>query len=374
MIKILLDNYIFEKTPYGGIARYFREIIPRITALHPDISFDIICNPENLSAYPQGQNITYHFTPKVLRPNLLFWRLNEYRNQKYPTKIISKIKPDIFHSTYYQTLPKKNLKSIVTIYDFIDLCWPALSTNGKTFVEQQSHAIKNADKLVCISEATQADLYRFFPDIDKSKSQVIYLGVNDKFRTAEKEAQNDYIKSRTQGKSYFMFVGERASYKNFTNLLAAFAEIAEETNTYLVVVGGSPRLSEMQIEMIISNNIQDRVILTGKLSDKELLQIYHHASAFVYPSLKEGFGLPVLEAMASGSPLVVSDIEVFREIVGDAALFVDPHKPDDIAIKLQEVLEPEIAKSLREKGKRRVALFSWDNAAETMAEIYKALK
>lgn len=370
MIKVLLDNYIFDTTPHGGIARYFREIIPRISELYPDISFDIICTLENINAYPKGKNITYHFMPRPWRPNMIFWRINDFKHKTYPTKIAKKVKPDIFHSTYYQPPLSKDIRNVVSVHDFIDRSLSCLATNKVSFLELQANAINEADAIVCVSEATKNDLLKFFTQIDKNIAHVIHHGVNDDFCS-------DSICKRHSGLAnispYFLYVGNRGSYKNFTSLLTAFAKISHNSNINLLAIGGENSLSEHQRELIISNNIEDRVILTGILPNEVLHQYYSSAVAFVFPSLKEGFGMPILEAMAAGVPVLVSDIQVFHEVAGDAALYFDPHRIDDIAAKLKKIITPETSILLRKRGTERIALFSWDKAATEMANVYRKI-
>jgi glycosyltransferase involved in cell wall biosynthesis len=371
-IKILLDSYIFESSPNGGIARYFREVLPIITERHPDISFILMCNVENSDIYPKGRNIEYRCPPRPWHPFRLFGRINAYRKRLYTKNILKKDQPDIFHSTYYQSPPAKNLKTVVTIYDFINLCWSCLATDRNNFIDLQASAINNADALVSISEVTQSDLYKYFPEIDKSISHVIHLGVSNDFSKIP-ASDNNFAEKWTHNQPFFLFVGERGSYKNFMNLLAAFAKIAHKTNTYLVVAGGSLMLSEPHINLIISSKIQDRVILTGKLSEEDLRHAYSAAAAFVFPSIKEGFGLPVLEAMASEVPTVISDIPAFHEVAGDAALYFDPHDSEDIAMKLTEALDQDTAAKLCLSGKQRICLFNWKKSADSVADIYRKL-
>ena len=149
--------------------------------------------------------------------------------------------------------------------------------------------------------------------------------------------------------------------------------MAGETGGSLVVAGGRPELETHEIELLIAHRLEDRVVLLPGVSDDTLRVAYAGAAAFVFPSLAEGFGLPVIEAMGCGCPVIASDIAVFREVAGEAALYFDPHDPAALATAMRRSLEPTTRTALAAAGRKRAADFSWDKSAAILRGVYESL-
>jgi glycosyltransferase involved in cell wall biosynthesis len=285
------------------------------------------------------------------------------------------LRPQVFHSTYY-TLPYwSGLRSVVTVHDFIHEKFPALlGGNAHQFIEQKRNVIESADAIVAVSQSTKDEILAH-TKAEESKIVVIYHGVNDAFLTAS-PSEADIRMFRETHKidgPYWLYVGNRGLYKNFGTLLRAFVRVARETGGYLVAVGGGAKLEPWQVDLLIKNRLEQRVHLLQVMDDDDLEAAYAGAMAFVFPSLAEGFGIPLLEAMAVGTPIVASDVPVFREVAGEAALFFDPYDEKGLATAMIKILDESVRGNLMEKGRKRVREFSWDTAASKLGDVYKGL-
>lgn len=284
-------------------------------------------------------------------------------------------RPSVFHSTYYTLPALEGLRSVVTVHDFVDRQFPAFSPNGPGFVRIQEQAIASADALIAVSEATRKAMISLTSK-PRSSISVIPHGVSSHFqpRGGTVAHKMSFAWNYTGNRPYWLFVGKRTSYKNFGTLLRAFAKVAQRDRAHcLVVVGGKAKLEPYQDEFIIETNIEDRVIVLPVVDEEILRDAYIGATAFIYPSLAEGFGIPILEAMACGTPVIASDIPVFREVAGCHALFFDPHNIDDLSRLLTESIDYDYRADFAGKGIQRAAGFSWEDAALQQAYIYRTL-
>ena len=172
---------------------------------------------------------------------------------------------------------------------------------------------------------------------------------------------------------YWLYVGKRGHYKNFGTLLRAFIKASSQIDCYLVAVGGEPVLEPWQEDLLIKNRLEQRVLLLHNINDSDLSNAYTGASAFIYPSLEEGFGIPLLEAMNSGTPIAASDIPVFKEVAADAACYFDPYDENMLADVMTKLLDKKISSNLIKRGKERIKHFSWDKAANQLSQVYMSL-
>lgn len=229
--------------------------------------------------------------------------------------------------------------------------------------------VRKAGKIIAVSEATKLDLIKFFPDIPSSRIRVIHHGVNADIYSrvvADGEMAEVLSKYGLERESYVLYVGAIQPRKNLVRLVAAFeAAKRRHPEMKLVIVGEKAWLSDAIVaRMERSPNAPD-IIRTGKVPFSELPAWYQGARLFAFPSLYEGFGLPLLEAFAAGTPVLSGSISSLPEVGGDAALYADPHVDGDIAKKLLMLWEDEKLRDLlRARGRERVKLFSWDRCAE----------
>lgn len=229
--------------------------------------------------------------------------------------------------------------------------------------------VRKATRIIAVSESTKQDLVRFFPDLPEAKIRVIHHGVNTgSFAVEPDEDERDALLAHyglTSG-SYALYVGAIQPRKNLVRLIAAFeAAKLRHPDMKLVIVGERAWLSDSIVERMKRSPFSEDIVRTGKVPFRELPIWYRNARCFVFPSLYEGFGLPALEAMASGTPTLLGNASSLPEVGGDAALYADPLSEADIAEKLGMLWEDApLRERLRAKGLERVKEFSWDRCAE----------
>ena len=283
---------------------------------------------------------------------------------------LGKGKPALFHSPFYSASPNEKYPTIVTVYDLIPEKLKAELPHLDQFRELKRKSIENASWFIVISEQTKSDLVDLF-QVDPSRVGVAYLGVDSSFFSQPSDSflmdelkQNSWV-----GHPYLLYVGGREDHKNFPRFLEAYAQSEVNKKYGLQLVGYD--YSEKEKELIHRLQIGDRVKLHVKASESELRCYYQQAKLFVYPSLYEGFGLPPLEAMASGCPVAAANAGSIPEVVGSAAELFDPRSITSIAGAVERALDTHRSAELVALGTSRVHDFTWDQCADKHAEIYQ---
>ena len=386
-VKVLVDGIIYSRQERGGVGRIFEEILSRL-ADDPASGIDTMLHlpgkvqrlPRKLAERDGLRHINAVGVKDVPKP--VGDAINMLLRPAFAHVTATRLKEAearIFHSTYYTPPPMPGLKTVVTAYDFIDeKTFVSMSGNPPGFVEQVHKSLESADAVVAISEATKEDVLRF-TKTDESKIRVIHHGASDVFTDTDETVDDDVANLRKEyriGGPYWLYVGRRNPYKNFNALLRAW-KIFRDTHkidTWLVVTGSYADLHKWEIEYLIAKGLERRVVLTGAVDDARLRALYHGAAAFVFPSLYEGFGIPILEAYACGAPCIVSGIPVFREVVGDdAALYFEPYNDESMADQMMKVLDGDTRRRLLQQGTERLKLFSWEKCAREHAKLYREL-
>jgi glycosyltransferase involved in cell wall biosynthesis len=232
---------------------------------------------------------------------------------------------------------------------------------------------RKADRIIAVSENTKKDLIKFY-GIMPEQVKVIYLGVDKNFSFVKKENDDGVLRRYNLKPGYILNVGTLEPRKNIVRLLEAYRLIAADLSRapQLVIAGGKGWLSEDINKRIDSLGLKAKVILTGYVPDDDLPSLYRGAALFVYPSLYEGFGLPPLEAMASGVPVVSSNTSAIPEVVGKAGLLVDPCRTDEIARAVIMALEDVgLRDRMKNEGLKRSGRFSWENTAKKTIALYE---
>lgn len=254
---------------------------------------------------------------------------------------------------------------VLTIHDCVHEIFPEFYGSNNFILRNREILSVAADKIVCVSHSTKADFLRLYSHIPEEKVSVIY--------NAGDLSKEPILNPSPFDKEYLLFVGNRGEYKNFNFLLKAFSLIPKEKNLYLVCAGGKKFSPHEQYE-INNMNLEKQVVHVSFSSETTLANLYRNAKLFIYPSLYEGFGIPILEAMSVGCPVFCSQINVFKEVAGDAAEFFDPLNPSALSDLLVESLDSiEKLNSLRVKGFTRVQNYSWEKCADSYLKIYKEL-
>lgn len=364
--RVLVDGVLLARMRHGGIARYFREVLPRVALIDPTITFDVwVPGPVEL---PGSPGIRVH-QAWAFRPARLAAWANGIRFR-------SLVKgAQVFHSTYYTERPVEHLATVVTAYDLIDEHYfDNLSGNGFDFRSRIRRQFQSAQAVIAISESTRADVMRY-AGVRGEQVTVCTLGVGKEFSEVIPSGEIAEFQTRHRtGTGYVLYVGHRFGYKNFGTLLRGWIRYRKEGvgAERLVCIGSSPpHLEQSHLDELIASGLAADFVLLGQVSERELRCAYRGAGLFVYPSLMEGFGLPVLEAAACGCPLLLSDIPVFREVAADQAEYFDPTRSDELAQRLAACLEPVKNRWLRDRVRDLDKPFSWDAAARIHAGVYR---
>jgi glycosyltransferase involved in cell wall biosynthesis len=283
---------------------------------------------------------------------------------------------DIVHSTAYTMPPVSRVKVVVTIHDLSIFVHPDYHTTANyQFVAQNVlHASRRADYIIADSESTRREIVRFL-HVPAERIAVIHLAAGDGFHKTRGADEIARIKERYRIRQpYFLAVGSIEPRKNLTRALVAFKTLVEtgRVDWQFVLVGGSGWKNESFYDQLRKLGIEDRLVFTGYVPEDDLPSLYQGAEVFVYPSVYEGFGLPVLEAMASGTPVITSNTTSLPEVAGDAALLVEPTDVVQI-FKAMDALagSADLRQALKEKGRFQSKCFSWEKTARETLEVYR---
>jgi glycosyltransferase involved in cell wall biosynthesis len=368
-MKVLYDHQTFTGTQYGGISRYFYELMNSFEG-RKDIEFELslkFSNNEYLRNASYSNPIGYQKFANNSRANQIISRINRL----YSSAKLSLGNFDIFHPTYYHSyfLNKVEKKPLVlTFHDVLSEkfgeTYPVL---GEGLSELKQRLLRRADVVISVSEATKRGILEYF-DVDEAKIKVIPLG--------NYLARPPFVEDSTQAqpKRYILFVGRRDFYKNFDRFLEATAPILlKDKDLHLICAGGGDFINEER-EAIKAAKVEKQVQYHPIIDDNTLIQLYGKAQVFVFPSLMEGFGLPVLEAMSCGCPVAVTTGTSFDEIAEDAAVYFEAERTDSITAAIEQVVYSEsLQNSMRVRGYERVPLFKAETTAQRTLEAYKEL-
>ncbi len=269
-------------------------------------------------------------------------------------------------------------RMIVTVHDVIYKLYPDFFTGyGKRRLRVLGEALIRADKIIADSESTKRDILKFF-GVQANNIVVVYPGVSDSFHVVNDTELIGSIRQRYNlSELFILFVGTLEPRKNLVGLMEAYSKLRKtmDLKHKLVIVGRKGWDYESIFERVRDLGLKENVFFLDYLPEKDLPLLYNCAEMLVFPSIYEGFGLPPLEAMACGCPVITSNTSSLPEVVGEAAVLVNPHEVDDIARGIRQVLEsPERKHDLIEKGLRRSQLFSWKKTAQETLAIFKNIK
>jgi len=336
-IKLHFDDIIYQLQPHGGVSTYWQEITSRIVNTN---DFEI-----NRTI---GSKITRY--------------LPVYTNTQ------------IFHSSYYRIPLGKSAKTVVTVHDFLYEYGYLQTLNASINIWQMKLAINRADAIICVSENTKKDLLSLYPKlINHPHIYVVGHGANLKIdETLNLKPPNRLLDLGTMRKRYILFVGKRLKYKNFQSAIVAFSKSSLPKLGFSMICVGS-NFSDMENQFLEKLGVQSNVIALENVTNRELNYLYQNAFALVYPSLYEGFGLPPLEAMNCGCPVIASNISSIPEVVGDAGILINPEDTEAIASALEVLLDDKVRHKYISQGLERAMLFTWEKTAQKHIDIYQYL-
>jgi len=363
----------------SGIERYLKNLIPELINLNKENSY-ILYENNSMGRYkiqniPKNPNVSFI---SVRWPMRLLHKLWDTWNIPKIERFVGEI--DLFHSPHCILPPLRNGSSILTVNDMGYISHPDYYSNKKLTGSLGSmliKAIKNADQIIAISEATKKDIIEI-TGIPEEKVNVVYLASEDTSSYIQKftiEIKQRILSKWNINRPFLLYVtGTIDPRKNLGRVIDAFGIFLETTKLdwLLVFVGNSVAIKSDIGNILESSSFRDRIFLLDRIANNDLWGIMASAEVFIYPSLFEGFGLPVIEAMACGTAVVTSNISSMPEVAGDAAILVDPFIPEQIAYGIAKVaLDESLRKELEYKGKQRAKLFSWRKTAEETMWVYK---
>jgi glycosyltransferase involved in cell wall biosynthesis len=369
-VRIGIDGrYIADHFP--GIGRYTYNLATKLPELAPDTDFVLFHNPRLLNTrYDLGRLASF----SNLRPQPAGIPIRSLKEQHQFRSLAKALSLDLFHSPYYVMPYWLPCPSVVTMYDLIPLIYPHSLPHrwsSWAFRATASLATRRASRIIAISESTRKDLARFF-GTSADKTTVIHLAPDDSFRPLDRHQWEDTIRAYGLPERYMLYLGINKPHKNLVFLLQVFGEL--RTDTKLVLAGKEDRRYPQAREEARRLGLGDRVVFLGDVPENDLPRIYNGAQVFVFPSLYEGFGLPVLEAMACGTPVVCSTSSSLPEIVGDAAITLDPQDRESWRTALTEVLKnEELRGELKAKSLAQANRFSWEKTARDTLNVYRSV-
>lgn len=347
-MKVILDNIIFCLQKTGGISVVWYELIKHLL---DDINID------TFFVDYESKNILGSHLPIPIQKKI---KLNSLIDNRYWNVVINQKQKFIFHSSYYRICKNPHAINITTVHDFT---YEKYVHGLKKWLHswQKKRAIMNSDFIICISENTKKDVLGYFPNIDPKKIRVVYNGVSEDYYVLPKKEQDIFFE-----KKYILFVGGRAGYKNFE--LAALA--VSQTQFDFVIVGAPLNKKEISFLKKIFGTLE-RIHVMGRISNAVLNRLYNNAFALLYPSLYEGFGIPILEAQKAGCPVIAYASSSIPEIMGDSPLLMHFANKETIYQCLNSLEDKNFRAMVIKQGLENVKRFSWHKMYQEVLSIYR---
>ena len=379
MIKLLVDCVIFQKDPQGGIARLYREIWPRMCEMEPELKIKLFFDGPtklNLEKHPQ---IDIQSAPmikrRVITGGVLKTILYPFRRTASRAWQLARSfwlglgSGMIWHSTYYTWPEVWEGHQVVTVHDMIHERFPELYNDPLDEVarRQKRRCVEQANAIICVSETTRKDVERFY-GIPTAPIYVIPSALSEMFQPLANDTEPIH---NLPNEPFFLYVGKRTHHKNFDNFIEVYSQW-DGNDDVCVVVAGLPwtRQEWQHLEQL---GIKERIHLVNEVDDQDLCQLYNRAKALVFPSLYEGFGLPVLEAMACGCPVIASYIPTSEYLGEDIPFYFDPTQPQTLFSAFDRALTTGKNSARMRAGMERAGRFTWENTAKGYLEVYRQL-
>lgn len=359
-----------------GIGRYTACLIEALIGAESDYRFVLFGYgkgaPSEIKALTLAEKVEWHHVPRS--PNLSY--LSLFSDHLLMTVAVMRAGVGLFHGIDHNMTPLLRCPTIVTVHDLIPLVLKGPYLGPRAWLWLTSHrlAATRASAVVAVSQNSAGDVERIWK-IPREHLRVIPEGVSDIYRPLEDGAEIENIMGIFGiRRPYFLYLGGFDPRKNMRNMLLGFKRfLLSDSGDYSLVLCGDPGgFGDYLLDEIEELGLDGKLILTGFVDEEFLPALYSGSEGFVCVSLYEGFGLPFLEAMACGAPVIASNTSSIPEVVGDAGLLVDPLDPDDISRGMERVASSaKLRDELREKGLKRASRYTWDRVAEQVLELYE---
>jgi glycosyltransferase involved in cell wall biosynthesis len=366
-MKILYDHQILGGQIYGGISRYYFELMDQYYRMqNPQFELSLVYSKTQCLNLAAGKRKDYFFK----KPGFRFRFTDKSTvNRVTSEKKIAARGFDIFHPTYYDPYFVEYLDGspfVLTVYDMIHERYAGQYSSRDKTAEHKKYLLPKADRIIAISENTKKDILYYYPEIQESKITMTHLASS----IVKEEAQKPRAAVPSR---YILFVGGRGRYKNFQILINSARDILAKDKDLHVVCAGSEPFKPSESQMFTGLGIQKQVHHIP-VEDSSLIWLYCNALVFVFPSLYEGFGIPVLEAFACGCPVICSNISSLPEVADNAAEYIDPQSESSVRQVLDKVIYNEsLRRQMTTLGYERLKCFSWKNTALQTLDIYRSL-
>lgn len=356
-MKIAIDIRMLSDKAHG-ISRYIKNLLSQFFTLSKEHEFFLL----------RGEDLDFLDKKRYIFKKLRAKKFSLQEQIEVP-RILNGILPDVFHAPSIAAPLLQRFPTVITIHDLIPFIFPKYyPRHSLLYLPVLKAVAKKAGLILVPSESTQEDVVKILK-ISPEKIRITPEGPEKIFNPRAAEAEKEAVQRNFKlTENFFLTVVNPRPHKNFAELLKAFSALKEK-NITLTVVG---QVSDKDLKLTTRAGLEKRVFFLGDVPDNVLAVLYQTALAFVFPSLYEGFGLPVLEALACGAPVICSNSSCLPEVVGDAGLMIDPKNSSSITEAMKEIIKNS---SLREqlivKALKRASLFSWEKTAELTLKAYK---
>ena len=304
------------------------------------------------------------------------WTPSHHRLERYSLNVeLMRLGLDVLHSPDFIPPHRPSCKSVITVHDLAFLLYPHfLTKESARYYGHIDQAVRWTDHIISVSESTKRDTIQHL-GVPEDKITVVHEAASPIFKPLDKAEAKEQVRNRfgVDG-PYVLFVSTIEPRKNVPSLLRALYQLVTcyKEDVRLVLAGGKGWLFEDAFAVVDELKLDERVHFVGRVSSEDLLYLYNASELLAHPAFYEGFGLPPLEAMACGLPVVASDVASLPEVVGDAGQLIDPHDVDELTVSMWRVLnDSALREQMREKGLQQAGRFSWKRAARETMEIYQ---
>jgi glycosyltransferase involved in cell wall biosynthesis len=369
-MKLLLDPQIFNNQKYGGISRYYTEIFVALKEKnYTDIEVPLIytnniyfTESKLINSYQKRYAFLLNLISKV---GISIRKKTRKANLKSAIKALKKQDFDLFIPTYYDTYFLDYIGSkpfVLTVYDMIHELFPQIIPEDLKLVNNKLLLMEKATKIIAVSNNTKNDILKIYPHIQESKIEVVYHG--------NSIVVNEDIKIDLPSK-YILFVGPRFVYKNFKYLVEDIQGLLKNDSSLYLVCAGGGKFSKTEKKYFADLKLSKQIIQID-FKENELGLIYKKAICFVFPSIYEGFGIPVLESMSCGCPVILGRHSSFPEVAGDAGVYFDLNSSGDLAKKIDLLINNSTLRNEYSlKGLIQIKKFNWQTASQECLDVYK---
>jgi glycosyltransferase involved in cell wall biosynthesis len=355
----------------SGLGNYSRNTINGLAKFYPDINLSLFTPDTNPEVFTPNKGIEVIVPGGIWKLAKSLWRRNGMSSS------VRDLKPDIFHGLSHELpvgIEHTGVKCVVTMHDLIFLRYPEFykAPDIKIYEKKFMHAARVARRIIAISEQTKSDLITYF-GAEKEKIEVLYQGCNPVyFEQLNEERKTETARKYTLPQDFILYVGTIEERKNLLGILKAL--VSKNISLPLVVVGRKTRYFNECMSFIEQNNLTHQIQFHHTINYTDLPAFYQLAKLMIYPSFFEGFGLPVLEAQASGCPVITSNISSMPEAGGSAARLVSPDNTDEIASAIDEIVEnDDLRNKMIRDGLEHASSFSEDKVIARLMDFYKRL-